>query len=83
MDFEVASSPVVKVRIYGKDYDLTKPTYKMAKSLGKKVKGVTEETAMELMSEYLVGLGLPQDVLDGMELEHVLKLTEFLTGKKN
>ena len=83
MEFVVEKSPEIKVRIYGQDYSLTKPTHKMAKELAKKIKGAGEDEAYDIISAYIVGLGLPQEVLEGMEADHVLKLCDFLAPKKN
>jgi hypothetical protein len=83
MEFVVEKSPKIKVRIYGEDYDLTKPTHKVAKELAKKIKGIDESEAYDMISDYLVGLGLPGDVLENMEADHVLKLCDFLAPKKN
>lgn len=82
MEFSIEKSPKIKVRIYGQDYDLTKPTHKVATAMAKKLKDKDGANTYDVISDYLVGLGLPVKVIDEMESEHVLDLCDFLSPKK-
>lgn len=66
----------LKVRIYGQEVDLTPPTFGQARDLQKKM--AENGDSLELMVEYLKGLGLPEEVLMSMEAQHVNKLVEHL-----
>lgn len=84
LDLNLEKKTVYKVGIYGKEYDLRKPTVKEAEQMRKAVKAAGDEPQLEIFSKFLAHLGLPQDVVESMEMDHFVKLTEFLlAGKKN
>lgn len=81
---EFKRSEPTKVCIYGIGYELKKPDYAIAKKLNRElelVKGNSDKQ-LELMGAFVTSCGLSQDVLDSMEMDHVIELVEFLTPKK-
>lgn len=80
---EFTRSQPVKVLIYGQEYSLKKPSFALSRDLARKIKSEGEEKTYDVMCEYLNGLGLPKEVVEDMEAEHVLGLCEHLTPKKS
>jgi hypothetical protein len=75
---------VYKVSVYGVDYSLRKPTVREAEAIRKAIKDQGDEPNLETFAGFLEQLGMPKAVAGDLELEHFLKLTEFLlAGKKN
>lgn len=82
--FEIKEKSKVKVNIYGHEYELTKPTYGQSQRLQNELKDAGSDKAMQVMKEFMIGLGLSEECIDGMELDHFLQLIEFISGvKKN
>lgn len=82
--FEIKEKSKVKVKIYGHEYELTKPTYGQSQRLQESLKDQGSEKSMVIMREFVQGLGLPSECIDDMELDHFLELIEFISGvKKN
>jgi Glu-tRNA(Gln) amidotransferase subunit E-like FAD-binding protein len=81
MDF-VKSEPI-KVRIYGQEYLVKKPTFALTRDFTRKMKDKKEDEIYEVMCDYLNGLGIPKEVVEGMEADHVVGLFEYLTPKKS
>lgn len=83
-DFNFDKKTVYKVGIYGKDYEIRKPTVREAEQMRKAVKGAGDEPELAIFSKFLAHLGLPEEVCENMEMDHFVKLTEYLlSGKKN
>ncbi|TXH08954.1 MAG: hypothetical protein E6R04_09675 [Spirochaetes bacterium] len=80
---EFVRSEPIKVMIYGKEYAVKKPTFAVTRDLTRKIKEHGEDKTYDVMCEYLSGLGLPKEVVEDMEAEHVLGLCEYLTPKKS
>lgn len=80
--FEIKERTKLKLSIYGSEYEIHKPTYGQAAQLQENIKAGGEEKSMLIMKEFLVGLGLSADLIDNMELSHVLQLIEYISGKK-
>lgn len=81
MEIEFKERSKVKVNIYGKPFDLTKPTVGQVEAVQSEITkdGVNH---IKVMSDFAQSLGLPSDVIAGMETEHFLELMERLTGQK-
>lgn len=78
---KIEKSKPIMVEIYGKQVELKSPTYGQIKDLARSIKE-DQEKANEFTAKFLEDLGLHQDVLNEMEVEHVVSLCEFLTSKK-
>lgn len=82
--FEIKEKSKVKVSIYGQEYEISKPTYGQSQKLQESLKDQGNEKSMKIMKDFVTSLGLPEECIDGMELEHFLQLIEFISGvKKN
>lgn len=80
--FEIKERSKLKLSIYGSEYELSKPTYGQAIALQESIREGGESKSMLIMKEFLVSLGLKSEVIEQMELQHVLDLIEFISGKK-
>lgn len=73
----------VSVEIYGEKLELRKPTFGESVELSKKIKeNGGEENSTEIIMQFLESLGLPKQLLQSMEAEHVVTLLEHISGKK-
>ena len=83
MSFQIERSKV-RVRLYGKEYDLTKPTIGEVDSLQEQIDDAKgdESKQYKLMKVWMGNRGLSEDVINSLEVDHFIELCEFLTGKK-
>lgn len=72
----------VKVTIYGKEYVLTKPTFAQSREMSKKIQ-VDASNSFDVLCDHLSLLGLPKEVVENMEADHVVSLCEYLSPKKS
>jgi len=83
MDFVIEKKAVVKVKIYDRELDIKKPTVGMIESLNAQMKAVVDDgEKFKIMRSFLVQLGLPEEVLNEMQMDHYLELVEFLSAPK-
>lgn len=69
------------MKLDGEVYELRYPTVEQVKTFsGMDKKGVDEN--VELMVDFLEGLGLPKKVSYGMEADHLKELLEELNGSE-
>lgn len=81
--FEIGAKTKVKVRIYGAEYDLSKPTVKDIETFQDSMEVANSESAkFKLTKTFVVGLGLPLAIADSMEMEHFTQLLSHLSGSK-
>lgn len=80
--FEIKAKEVIKASIYGEIYELKKPTYGMVEKLNAEMSGKELQDQMRLMRGFVAELGLPDEVIEGMELEHFNALVGHITGAK-
>lgn len=80
---EIEDRRIAKVKIYGVELSLKRPTFGEISKMQKSVDGKSQIEAAETVASILVSCGLPQETLDTMIAEDVLQLFEHLTsGKK-
>lgn len=72
----------LQLKIYGEAHNLSFPTVKQTREYADQLKGSDEEKATELLLDFLSKLGLPKDISDGMETEHLQELCEALMPSK-
>ena len=72
----------LRVKVYGEEYSLTFPTVKQSQDYAAKVKEMKESEATEALLEFVDNLGLPKDVSENMESEHLSTLIEALVPNK-
>lgn len=84
--FELTEIPKIKVKIYGKEYDLKKPSVRQIQQVTSRlelIKGDGAKTTDEMIS-FVSGLGIGADILEEMPAEHFNLLVEHVCGvKKN
>lgn len=81
--FTIEKKTKIKVSIYGVEYEINKPTYGQTVELQEKIKSEDgEKKSMHIMKDFVVSLGLPEQAINDLELEHFLSLIEFLSGAK-
>lgn len=82
---EISGPAKLTVRISGKEYGLLKPTRKQAKAIDEKLKtDEGKEQALDIIGDFLVDAGLPKEIAEDMQIEHMRLIFEHLIGvKKN
>ena len=78
MSFEVERSKIT-VKIYGQSYELTKPKVKQVKEVQEASK---EKDQIKAMIDLMEMLGLPRDVTEEMEMDHLSQLLAYLGDSK-
>lgn len=83
MNFEVKRSEE-SVKIYGTEYPIKRPTVESVESLQAAVEKAEEEddkkSGFQISREWIVSLGIPMDVINGMEMQHFADLMGFFTS---
>lgn len=84
--FELVELPKQKIKIYGKEFEISKPTVKQIKAITKTFDAKSDDVARstDQLITFLSGLGLPSDLMEDMPAEHFNALVEYVLGvKKN
>ncbi len=68
----------ITVKIYGDVFQIRKPTMKEIEALS----SVNLEKEKDASKKFLANLGLPVDVLDGMDFDHYIALCEGIVSPK-
>lgn len=84
MMFEIKEAPKTKIKIYGQEYELKKPSVRQIKSISSKIDGLKNNSsaATEEMIKFISELGIDADVLEEMPAEHFNTLVEYIVGAK-
>lgn len=72
----------VEADIYGTVYNLRRPTVKEAQDYANKAKKATDEEQVDFLIEMLSDCGLPNDVSQSMEPDHLVQLMNTLIPSK-
>lgn len=80
--FEIPEKQPVRVKIYGKEFSLKKPTLSQVETLQSKVSASDDKSSLSFTKEFLMDSGLPSDLISELEVEHVISLVELLSGSK-
>lgn len=72
------------IRIFGQDIDLEKPGMQQVLSHEMKVKQAESdpEKIYDLMRQFVISLGMPEEIANKMTLDQYLRLTESLNPQK-
>ena len=83
--FEIKQKTKVKVKIYGQDFELAKPTVSQIESLQEYsgMEGTSQAEIFAKICGFLDILGLPKDFSKDMEIDHLMELINFLSGELN
>lgn len=79
--FEIAERTKVKVKLYGKEAELLVPSVGALEKIQKSLKD-SPNGALEVFTEFLGKLGMPQDVMDELEINHIEQLITYLATVK-
>lgn len=72
----------VRLDIYGELFEIDKPTYGFAKEWQSKIKGMTEQEVTEYTIQTLVDFGIPLNVIESLEVDHLAQVVEAIFGAK-
>lgn len=72
----------IEIKVYGESIKINAPTEDQVLELQESIEESKDDPAgiLKVRRKFLVGLGIPEDVLKGMEFKHVTKLSEGLIG---
>ena len=84
MDLELKRKKI-NVKLDGQNYPMTVPTLREADKYQHRAKAAEKEgKTLDLLFDFLGERGLPKDVIETLEVDHVNMLVEHLLGiKKN
>lgn len=87
MSFEIKQKTLVKVKIYGEEFELKKPTVGQIEELESadldKKKSDKGSVVYNKITKLLDTLGLPESFSKEMEIEHLNQLLGYLTTQFN
>lgn len=90
MEVELKRPSKIKVKIDDVVYEVSKLNLKQAQEISRKVRelrkaeGDQEGAAMQSLRDMIIGRGIPEEVVDSLELELIFQLVEVLQpSKKN
>jgi len=85
MSFEIKQKTKVSVKIYGKEFELTKPTVGQVEELQKYsiVDESDQKSQFDSICGFLSVLGLPLEFSKEMEIGHLTDLVTYLSGELN
>lgn len=73
----------LEIKYEGKDYSLRFPTYKESITYSKKLKeNDSIEHQADALLDYLAGLGLPKEVSENLESEHIVQILDLINDSK-
>ncbi|NQX99763.1 MAG: hypothetical protein HRT70_01270 [Flavobacteriaceae bacterium] len=77
------SRSAIKAKIYGKEYELVKPSVSVVQEFGKTANQDEDPAkAFGVVADFLSQCGLPKDVTMDMEPGHVNQLIDLLIDKQ-
>lgn len=82
MKFEFERTQV-ELKIYGQEISISMPTEEQVMTMQEELQEVQDDSrkVLSVRRKFLIGLGVPEDVLSKMEFVHVNKLAEGLMGE--
>jgi len=72
----------LEIDIYGESVEMRFPTVRESQGYGDKMKKAGEEKAGDMLLDFLSDLGLPKNIAESMEAEHLTELMEALIPAK-
>lgn len=80
---EIAKTEI-SLKAFGTEYKLSPPTARKVASFKKDIMAAGEDdvTLVEISAKFLEECGLPKDVCDQLELDHMHKIIEMVATKK-
>lgn len=82
--FEISEQPKEKIKIYGVEYSVSRPSVAQVRLITEFSKGTDSNSveAVDALIEFVSGLGIPKDVIESLEIKHLTALMEHLVGAK-
>lgn len=80
---EIKELETLPVKIFGTEYALTKPTKKQVVEMQEALS--TDEgkaKSLEILGSFLEKSGLPAEIIDGLQVQHLTMIIEAMTGAK-
>lgn len=72
---------VYKINLYGTDYEMRKPTVREIVDFQKSLKDTnTDDDKVEGLTKFFVSLGLKEDAISEMQMDHMVQLSEVLAA---
>lgn len=78
--FEVKRSTGLKVKIYDEEFSLKRPSVKMIEDYAIDIEKAPKAEQFNRAKALLTNMGLTQEIVDGMEFDHLQQLIEYLTS---
>lgn len=78
--FEVKRSEGLKVKIYGEEFSLKKPSVKMIEEYAIDIEKAPKGEQFTRAKTLLQSMGLSLELVEEMEFDHLQELIEFLTS---
>lgn len=80
--FEIVERTKLKVKIYGKEYDVKKPTVGDLEGLQVGMDDLKDGEKLHRVKGFVVSMGIPEDTIQDLEMDQFLSLIEFLSQSK-
>lgn len=80
---EISAIETLPVRIFGVDYALKKPTKKqMVRMQAALSTDEGKAASLEVLGSFLEASGLPGEIVDELQIQHITAIIEAMTGVK-
>lgn len=79
---ELKKSEKIKIKIYGEELEVSKPTFGQVVKMQKDMKEKGTEENFSIMKDLLIALGVNESVVNELEIEHINDLIIYLTSSK-
>ena len=80
--FEIQDNRTAKVKIYGTEYAVKRPTYGAIVAVQESIEGSTPKGQADAIKKVLVDSGLPSQLIDEMLASDIIELFHYLSGDK-
>lgn len=82
--FEILEIPKEKIKVFGKEFDVEKPSVHSVMVLQTKLKDIKEDSVetFNIMCDWIGGLGIDSEVVKQLKVNQLTMLIEHLTDSK-
>ena len=80
--FEIEKSQAEKVKIFGNEYEVRRPSVKQVKDLNLAVKTLDEADQFDRLVGFVSDLGIDRETLEELEIGQLESLVTHLSGSK-
>lgn len=83
MEFKLEARAKTTIDIYGSQYEVSKPRVGQIDLLNEDLKKVSNDSdKIKVMIHFIASLGIPEDVVTNLEMDHFTELCEYLASSK-